>query len=68
MSFFLSFAVSRLVDVLSALLVPYYDLPDQEHRVAQYAPRYRLAFTLLNENAAAGKAAVSWDISSAISR
>ncbi|KAJ6473588.1 phosphatidylinositol-glycan biosynthesis class S protein-domain-containing protein [Mycena vitilis] len=53
-----------LADTLSALLVP----PTDAHRVAQYSPRYRLAFTLLNEDAAAGRAISGWDISGAISR
>ncbi|KAJ7126058.1 phosphatidylinositol-glycan biosynthesis class S protein-domain-containing protein [Mycena epipterygia] len=53
-----------LADTLSFLLVP----PADAHRVAQYSPRYRLAFTLLNEDAAAGRAISSWDISGAISR
>jgi hypothetical protein len=34
----------------------------------QYSPRYRLAFTLLNEDAAAGQALVSWDAAGAIAR
>ncbi|KAF8190376.1 phosphatidylinositol-glycan biosynthesis class S protein-domain-containing protein [Mycena galopus ATCC 62051] len=41
-----------LADALSVLLVP----PTDAHRVAQYSPRYRLAFTLLNEDASAGGA------------
>ncbi|KAJ7927484.1 phosphatidylinositol-glycan biosynthesis class S protein-domain-containing protein [Mycena leptocephala] len=53
-----------LADALSVLLVP----PTDAHRVAQYSPRYRLAFTLLNEDGAAGRAISSWDISGAISR
>ncbi|KAJ7064913.1 phosphatidylinositol-glycan biosynthesis class S protein-domain-containing protein [Mycena amicta] len=52
-----------LVDTLSGLLVPRLDM----HRVAHYAPRYRLAFTLLNEDAAGGDTISSWDISNAIS-
>jgi GPI-anchor transamidase subunit S len=38
------------------------------HLVAKYAPRYRLAFTLLNEDAAAGRAVIGWDIAKMISR
>ncbi|KAJ7664300.1 phosphatidylinositol-glycan biosynthesis class S protein-domain-containing protein [Mycena rosella] len=53
-----------LADTLSLLLVP----PADAHRVAQYSPRYQLAFTLLNEDAAAGRAISSWDISGALSR
>ncbi|KAJ6495282.1 phosphatidylinositol-glycan biosynthesis class S protein-domain-containing protein [Mycena sanguinolenta] len=53
-----------LADALSALLVP----PTDTHRVAPYSPRYRLAFTLLNEDAVAGRAISGWDISGAIAR
>ncbi|KAJ7211389.1 phosphatidylinositol-glycan biosynthesis class S protein-domain-containing protein [Mycena pura] len=52
-----------LADTLSTLLVPL----TNSHHVAHYSPRYRLAFTLLNEDAAAGQAITSWDISGAIS-
>ncbi|EIN08399.1 hypothetical protein PUNSTDRAFT_103264 [Punctularia strigosozonata HHB-11173 SS5] len=38
------------------------------HRVAQYAPRYRLAFSLLNEDAAEGKAALTWDVRTSITQ
>ena len=31
-----------------------------------YAPRYRLAFTLLNEDAASGNGALDWDVQNAI--
>ncbi|KAK7039552.1 GPI transamidase component PIG-S [Favolaschia claudopus] len=54
----------NLADLLTLLLAP----PIDAHRVAQYSPRYRLAFTLLNEDAAAGGAISGWDISGAISR
>ncbi|KAG6854093.1 hypothetical protein C0991_010507 [Blastosporella zonata] len=40
----------------------------QLHRVAQYSPRYRLSFTLLNEDAAAGGSFLDWDISNVIYR
>ncbi|KAJ7073530.1 phosphatidylinositol-glycan biosynthesis class S protein-domain-containing protein [Mycena belliarum] len=59
-----SATLPMLADTLASLLVP----PTDAHRVAQYSPRYRLAFTLLNEDAAAGKAILGWDISGAISR
>lgn len=36
------------------------------HMVAKFSPRYRLAFSLLNEDAAAGKAAADWDITSSV--
>ncbi|KAJ7240452.1 phosphatidylinositol-glycan biosynthesis class S protein-domain-containing protein [Mycena rebaudengoi] len=57
-------SLPMLSDALSTLLVP----PVDGHRVAQYSPRYRLAFTLLNEDAAAGVAISGWDISGALSR
>jgi GPI-anchor transamidase subunit S len=41
---------------------------EQHHRVAHYSPRYRLSFTLLNEDAAAGNSAAGWDIQEAIFR
>jgi hypothetical protein len=62
-----AFAVPLLADMLSDLLVPYTPSSDQVYRVAQYAPRYRLAFTLLNEDASEGGSALSWDIAGAIS-
>jgi len=58
-------------DLLLSLLTPY-GTPSPpgtfRHLVAKYAPRYRLAFTLLNEDAAAGRAVVGWDIAEMISR
>ncbi|KAF8137502.1 phosphatidylinositol-glycan biosynthesis class S protein-domain-containing protein [Boletus edulis] len=44
-------SVQRLAGILSGLLAPEIS-PIQEQRVIQYSSRYRLAFTLLNENAA----------------
>lgn len=38
------------------------------HLVAKYAPHYRLAFTVLNEDAADGNAVIGWDIRNSISR
>ncbi|KAG6335447.1 hypothetical protein ID866_3646 [Astraeus odoratus] len=43
----------RVADLLTALLAPETSSPVQ--RVAQYAKRYRLAFTLLNEDAASAQ-------------
>ncbi|KIO23158.1 hypothetical protein M407DRAFT_78419, partial [Tulasnella calospora MUT 4182] len=37
-------------------------------RVTQYAPRYRLAFSLLNEDASLGGGATGWDIEEALAR
>ncbi|EEB88578.1 hypothetical protein MPER_13519, partial [Moniliophthora perniciosa FA553] len=54
----------KLADTLSSLLIP---SNRQDHRVAQYAPRYRLSFTLLNEDASGGQVITGWDVSRAIS-
>jgi GPI-anchor transamidase subunit S len=58
-------ATDRLADTLLTLLAPYGNF---EHLVAQYSPRYRLAFTLLNEDATAGKAILDWDIQNSLAR
>ncbi|THU93523.1 hypothetical protein K435DRAFT_670103 [Dendrothele bispora CBS 962.96] len=57
---------SSLAQTLSSLILPY--SAKQEHRVAQYSPRFRLAFTLLNEDASAGQTVTGWDILDAIDR
>lgn len=57
--------MSELTDIVSDLIVPF---AEQDHRVAQYAPRYRLSFTLLNEDAAVGGSVNEWSVSDAISR
>ena len=57
---------SELVDTLSSLLMPYSGISDRDHRAAQYSPHYRLAFSLLNEDAAAGSAVLDWKIRGAI--
>ena len=36
--------------------------------MVKYAPRYRLAFTLLNEDASSGNAAVTWDVEESLER
>lgn len=56
----------NVANVLSSLLVPHSSSRDSEQRVAQYSPRYRLAFSLLNENAAAGGVIIGWEIRKAI--
>lgn len=57
--------VHRLANILSGLLAPEIS-PIQEQRIIQYSDRYRLAFTLLNENAASDRLVNSWDIQPAI--
>ncbi|KAI0915936.1 hypothetical protein AcW1_009330 [Taiwanofungus camphoratus] len=61
----------QLADTMSTLLAPFLTLrsaQDQEGCIVKYAPRYRLAFTLLNEDAASGNAAIAWDVREAISK
>lgn len=58
-------SVRRLASILSELLAPEIS-SIQEQRVIQYSNRYRLAFTLLNENAASDHLFHSWDIQPAI--
>ncbi|KAF8889674.1 phosphatidylinositol-glycan biosynthesis class S protein-domain-containing protein [Infundibulicybe gibba] len=57
---------SQLVDLLENLLAPFSGIPEQEHRVIQYSTRYRLSFTLLNEDAAAGSSMYDWDVVNSI--
>ncbi|KAG6873091.1 hypothetical protein C0995_003137 [Termitomyces sp. Mi166 len=55
-------STSALASTLSALIAP----PISNHRVAQYSPRYRLSFTLLNEDASAGNSFLGWDVKNVI--
>ncbi|KAJ7598864.1 phosphatidylinositol-glycan biosynthesis class S protein [Mycena floridula] len=57
-------SVPVIAEMLSSLLIP----PSQNPHIAQYSPRYRLSFTLMNEDAADGPSITDWDIRSAISR
>ncbi|KAF4618900.1 hypothetical protein D9613_009941 [Agrocybe pediades] len=52
----------KLADLLESLLAPYSKDNDPERRAAQYSSRYRLAFSLLNEDSAAGGGVLDWDI------
>ncbi|CDO70983.1 hypothetical protein BN946_scf184830.g15 [Trametes cinnabarina] len=57
--------VQELKATLSELLAPY-SSASQAQRVTKYSPRYRLAFTLLNEDAASGTGVMAWDVQGAI--
>ena len=57
--------VQQLASILSGLLAPEIS-PIHEQRVVQYNNRYRLSFTLLNENASSDRLVNSWDIQPAI--
>ena len=59
---------SNAADILASLLAPSSSYTDSEQRVVQYSPRYRLAFSLLNEDAAAGSPVLGWEITNAIQR
>ncbi|KAI0806266.1 phosphatidylinositol-glycan biosynthesis class S protein-domain-containing protein [Irpex lacteus] len=57
----------QILDTLTGLLLPSTD-SSESLRVAKYSPTYRLAFSLLNEDAASGRAILSWDVKDAIDR
>lgn len=59
-----AFPAARMSELLTALLAP--DTSAQDQRVAKYAKRYRLAFSLLNENVASDQLITGWDIRAAI--
>ena len=62
-------SLGRLADTLNKLLAPYGTYSGsaiQSQRVMKYSPRYRLAFTLLNEDTASGNGALAWDVQKAI--
>lgn len=62
---------SKLANFLISLLSPHSSnskLRKHSDRVAKYASRYRLAFSLLNEDASQGPAAIGWDIHQSIAR
>ncbi|CAE6389624.1 unnamed protein product [Rhizoctonia solani] len=56
--------VGKVSSSLRALLAP--PTQNTELRVAQYSPRYRLAFSLLNEDASYGGAISGWAVEAAI--
>ena len=56
-----------LANLLIELLAPRHTAANQQ-KIATYSPRYRLAFSLLNENAALGKSVIGWDLNDALSR
>jgi hypothetical protein len=56
-----------VVETLSALVLPSSD-NFESLRVVKYSPRFRLAFSLLNEDASSGRGVLSWDVKDAIER
>ncbi|KAH9941817.1 phosphatidylinositol-glycan biosynthesis class S protein-domain-containing protein [Epithele typhae] len=62
---------TRLASTLMDLLSPYstsHQPESQVQRVFTYSPRYRLSFSLLNEDATSGNAALAWDVQKSIQR
>ncbi|KAH8829445.1 phosphatidylinositol-glycan biosynthesis class S protein-domain-containing protein [Flagelloscypha sp. PMI_526] len=59
-------SAARIVELLSSLLAAPPVSQARQRRAAVYAPRYRLAFSLLNEDPSHGKFVNSWEIRSAI--
>ena len=59
-----AFPAARIAELLAGLLAP--ETSSQDQRVAKYAKRYRLAFSLLNEDVASDRLISSWDIRAAI--
>ncbi|KZO94226.1 hypothetical protein CALVIDRAFT_581489 [Calocera viscosa TUFC12733] len=63
---------SYLSETLRDLIAPYSNMmlhpPAAESRIAQYSPTYRLAFTLLNEDASVGGAATGWEVQQALAQ
>lgn len=56
----LSMPMNNFDDLLRTILALV--APSDATRVAQFASRYRLAFSLLNEDASSGNNVMSWDI------
>ena len=59
---------SNVAKTLVALLAPALCSRDAEQRVAHYSPKHRLAFSLLNTDAATGRAILGLEIANAIHR
>lgn len=57
-----------LAKLLVDLIYPFTEEHDHRHVSVQYAPRYRLAFSLLNEDAADGDHIIDWDIQGALAK
>ncbi|KAG6897244.1 hypothetical protein C0992_003133 [Termitomyces sp. T32_za158] len=55
-------STSALASTLSSLIAP----TISNNQVVPYSPRYRLSFTLLNEDASASSSSLKWDIAHAI--
>ncbi|KAJ8586391.1 hypothetical protein M405DRAFT_795638 [Rhizopogon salebrosus TDB-379] len=59
-------SATRLSSLLSDLIVPPESSASHSQRVVQYSNHYRLAFTLLNENATPRRFVETWDVQNAL--
>ena len=60
-------STSFVAEIVKKLIVPFASRTSSEaHRVVKYAPHFRLAFTLLNEDASSGHAALSWELEKSV--
>ena len=57
--------VDEFVETLAALVAPT-DEKGKQNRIVQFSSRYRLAFSLLNEDASAGNAVMAWNVQKGI--
>src|SRR6267154_5156146 len=62
----LSPLATRLSSMLSDLIAPPESSTSHSQRVVQYSDHYRLAFTLLNENAIPHRFVETWDVQDAL--
>ncbi|KAF9444833.1 hypothetical protein P691DRAFT_763033 [Macrolepiota fuliginosa MF-IS2] len=60
--------LSSASEIFTSLVNPSSRTINQNNRVVQYSPQYRLAFTLLNEDASTGSSASNWDIQAGLAQ
>ncbi|TFK26595.1 hypothetical protein FA15DRAFT_667298 [Coprinopsis marcescibilis] len=61
-------SVEDLTSTLVNLIVPHLAHNDKSNRAVQFASRYRLAFSLLNEDASSGSGVMGWNVEHALTR
>ncbi|KAG0704920.1 phosphatidylinositol-glycan biosynthesis class S protein-domain-containing protein [Suillus ampliporus] len=59
-------SATRLSSILSGLIAPPESTASHSQRVVQYSDHYRLAFTLLNEDATPNRFVETWDVQAAL--
>ncbi|KAG2361157.1 hypothetical protein BDR07DRAFT_1287984, partial [Suillus spraguei] len=59
-------SATRLSSILSDLIAPPESSTSHSQRVVQYSDHYRLAFTLLNEDATSNRFVETWDVEAAL--